>query len=125
MNYRSVVVMGRGREVTDDGERLDALRAISESVLPGRWDDVRAPSASELRQTMVVAVGIDECSAKVSAGHPEDPPEELAAAVWAGRVPLRRVAGTPEPAPDLRDGIDVPAYLRDWVDGNGAVPHQR
>lgn len=119
LNYRSVMVLGTGRLVEDDDERLAALRAISDAVLPGRWDDVRAPSASELRQTMVVAVAIEECSAKVSSGHPEDPEVEWEMAVWAGRVPLRRVADTPVPSPDLRAGIEVPAYLADWVDRHG------
>jgi uncharacterized protein len=116
MNYRSVVVLGTGREVTDAGERLAALRAISESVLPGRWDDVRPPDDTELRRTMVVAVAIDQCSAKVSTGHPEDPEHEWELPMWAGRVPLRSTAGVPEPSPDLRAGIEVPDYLQAWVD---------
>ncbi len=119
LNYRSVMVLGTGRLVEDDAERLAALRAISEAVLPGRWDDVRAPTPVELRQTMVVAVTIDECSAKVSSGHPEDPEEEWELAIWAGRVPLRRVADAPVPSPDLRTGIEVPDYLADWVGRHG------
>ncbi|MFN7149233.1 MAG: pyridoxamine 5'-phosphate oxidase family protein [Microthrixaceae bacterium] len=119
LNYRSVVVLGTGRLVEDDEERLAALRAISEAVLPGRWDDVRAPSPVELRQTMVLAVAIEECSAKVSNSHPEDPEAEWELPVWAGRVPLRRVADTPVPSPDLRAGIEVPGYLADWVDRHG------
>lgn len=119
MNYRSVVVLGSGREVTDPDERLAALRAISEAVLPGRWDDVRPPNDAELRRTMIVAVAIEQCSAKVSSGHPEDPEDELDLPVWAGRVPLRRVAGEPEPSPDLRAGVEVPDYLRAWVDEHG------
>lgn len=119
MNYRSVLVLGRGRELTDAGDRLDALQALSEAVLPGRWQDVRPPSDVELRRTMLVAVSIEQCSAKVSTGHPEDPEHEWELPVWAGRVPLRRVAGEPEPSPDLRAGVDVPAYLRDWVGRHG------
>jgi nitroimidazol reductase NimA-like FMN-containing flavoprotein (pyridoxamine 5'-phosphate oxidase superfamily) len=116
MRYRSVVVVGSGRELEDPGERLSAMRAISESVLPGRWDDVRPPSEAELRRTMVVAVAIDRWSAKVSDGWPEDPPEDLALDVWAGVVPLRRAAGAPDPVPDLAPGIGMPGYLADWVD---------
>ena len=116
MNYRSVVVLGTGRALTDPDERLAALKAISEAVLPGRWDDVRQPNDVELRQTMLVAVRIDRCSAKVSDGHPEDPEEELALPVWAGRVPLRSAAAEPEPSPDLRPDVGVPDYLRAWVD---------
>lgn len=119
MNYRSVVVLGSGREVTDPDERLAALRAISEAVLPGRWDDVRPPNELELRKTMIVAVAIEESSGKVSTGHPEDPEEEWELPVWAGRVPLRRAAAAAEPSPDLRDGIEVPGYLRDWIDRHG------
>jgi nitroimidazol reductase NimA-like FMN-containing flavoprotein (pyridoxamine 5'-phosphate oxidase superfamily) len=119
MNYRSVVVLGTGREVTEPDERLAALRAISEAVLPGRWDDVRPPNDTELRRTMVVAVAIEQCSAKVSTGHPEDPEAEWELPVWAGRVPLRRAAAEPEPSPDLRDGIAVPGYLRAWLDQHG------
>lgn len=119
MNYRSVVVLGSGREVTDPDERFAALRAISEAVLPGRWDDVRPPNDDELRRTMIVAVAIEQCSAKVSSGHPEDPEAEWELPVWAGRVPLRRAAGEPEPSPDLRDGIAVPGYLRAWLDQHG------
>lgn len=119
MNYRSVVVLGTGREVTEPDERLAALRAISEAVLPGRWDDVRPPNDMELRRTMVVAVAIEQCSAKVSTGHPEDPEAEWELPVWAGRVPLRRAAAEPEPSPDLRDGIAVPGYLRAWLDQHG------
>jgi nitroimidazol reductase NimA-like FMN-containing flavoprotein (pyridoxamine 5'-phosphate oxidase superfamily) len=119
MNYRSVVVLGTGREVTDADERLAALRAISDAVLPGRWEDVRPPNDTELRKTMIVAVAIEQCSAKVSSGHPEDPDDELGLPVWAGRVPLRRAAGEPEPSPDLRAGIEIPDYLRTWVDDHG------
>jgi nitroimidazol reductase NimA-like FMN-containing flavoprotein (pyridoxamine 5'-phosphate oxidase superfamily) len=119
MNYRSVVVLGTGREVTDPDERLQALRAISEAVLPGRWDDVRPPSESELRRTMLVAVAIEQCSGKVSAGGPQDPEDEWELPVWAGRLPLRLVADEPEPSPDLRDGIEVPDYLRAVVARRG------
>ena len=120
MNYRSVVVLGTGREVTDPAERLAALRAISEAVLPGRWDDVRPPSEAELRRTMLVAVAIEQCSGKVSTGGPEDPEEEWELPVWAGRLPLRMVAGEPEPSADLRDGIQVPDYLRAVITGRSS-----
>lgn len=116
MNYRSVVVRGRGRELTDPDERLEALRDLSEAVLPGRWADVRHPDGAELRRTMLVAIAIEQCSAKVSDGHPEDPEPDLLLDVWAGRVPLRVAASPPVPSPDLRAGIEVPSYLEEWVD---------
>lgn len=119
MNYRSVVVLGTGRELTDADERLAALEAISDAVLPGRWQDVRPPSDAELRRTMLVAVAIEQCSAKVSADGPEDPEHEWQLPVWAGQVPLRTVADEPVPSPDLRDGIELPDYLRAFLDRHG------
>src|SRR5919198_667157 len=75
MNYRSVVVLGGAREVTDPGEKVAALRAVVEHVAPGRWDEVRPPSARELAATLVLSVSVDEASAKVRTGPPIDEPE--------------------------------------------------
>ena len=112
MNYRSVVVLGTGREVTDPEERLAALRAISESVLPGRWDDVRPPNDIELRRTMVVAVAH---RAVLGQGLHRAPggPRGASGSCRCGRAGCRCAAppATPEPSPDLRDGIEVPDYL--------------
>jgi nitroimidazol reductase NimA-like FMN-containing flavoprotein (pyridoxamine 5'-phosphate oxidase superfamily) len=105
VNYRSVVVLGAAAEVTDEGERLEALRAIVEHVAPGRWSQVRPPSAKELRATMVLRVPIVEASAKVRTGGPIDDPEDMSWPVWAGHVPLALAAGEPVPA----DGIAAPA----------------
>lgn len=115
MNYRSVIVRGRGRELTDPEERLAALADLSDAVMPGRWEDVRGPDDAELRQTMLVAIAIEQCSAKVSDGPPEDRESDLGLNVWAGTVPLRTAAGEPVAAPDLSDGIEMPDYLRRWV----------
>src|SRR5690606_17242601 len=98
------------RMLEDSERRLDALRAISENVLPGRWDDVRAPSDVELRQTMVIAVTIDEFSVKVRSGPPDDEADDVDLPIWAGEAPLRRVASPLAAAPDLAEGIDVPRY---------------
>jgi nitroimidazol reductase NimA-like FMN-containing flavoprotein (pyridoxamine 5'-phosphate oxidase superfamily) len=97
MNYRSVVVLGAASEVTDEAERLAALEAIVEHVLPGRWREVRPPSPQELRATMVLRVPIREASAKIRTGGPLDGPEDLAWPCWAGHVPLELVAGAPVP----------------------------
>ena len=104
VNYRSVVVLGAAAEVTDEGERLEALRAIVEHVAPGRWSQVRSPSAKELRATMVLRVPIVEASAKVRTGGPIDDPEVMTWPVWAGHVPLALVAGEAVSAPGIEPG---------------------
>jgi uncharacterized protein len=110
MNYRSVVLYGRAREVTEPEERLVAARAITSHVAPGREDDARMPSEEEYRQTILLAVAIEEASAKVRTGGPKDP-EEADAPVWAGVLPLTLEPGVPEPANDMPAGIEVPSYL--------------
>lgn len=112
MNYRSVVLYGRAREVTDPDELLVAARAITRHVLPGREDEARMPTADEFRQTILFAIPIDEASAKVRTGPPVDDEGDLAAPIWAGVLPLVTVAGKPEAAPDLTGGIEAPAYVR-------------
>jgi nitroimidazol reductase NimA-like FMN-containing flavoprotein (pyridoxamine 5'-phosphate oxidase superfamily) len=111
MNYRSAVLFGRGREVTDLEELRAAAKAITRHVLPGREDDAAEPDADDWRQTLILAVPIEEASAKVRTGPPKDDEEDLALGVWAGTLPLRVVAGAPNPSPDLRPGIEPPAYL--------------
>jgi nitroimidazol reductase NimA-like FMN-containing flavoprotein (pyridoxamine 5'-phosphate oxidase superfamily) len=105
MNYRSVVVLGKARLVTDTHEKLAALRSFTNHILPGRWDEVRQPTEQELKSTSVLALPLEEVSAKVRTGPPIDDEEDYAFPVWAGVVPLRaRVA---EPMPDAR----VPAGI--------------
>lgn len=111
MNYRSVVVFGRAREVTDRDELYAVARAITRHVLPGREDDAVEPGEKDWRETLVLAMPLDEASAKVRTGPPVDDPEELSLDVWAGTLPLRTVAGTPNASPDLKPGIDPPSYL--------------
>ena len=97
MNYRSVVILGVATEVTDEAERLLGLEAIVEHVAPGRWGEVRPPSAQELRATMVLRVPIAEASAKIRTGGPLEDPSDLGRACWAGHVPMALAAGTPVP----------------------------
>jgi nitroimidazol reductase NimA-like FMN-containing flavoprotein (pyridoxamine 5'-phosphate oxidase superfamily) len=111
MNYRSAVVFGRGREVTERDELYAAARAITRHVLPGREDDAAEPRDQDWRETLILAMPITEASAKVRTGPPIDDPEDLALDVWAGTLPLRTVVGEPTAAPDLRVGIAVPPYL--------------
>lgn len=112
MNYRSVVVRGRARAVTDPEERRAGLRAVVEHAIPGRWDEVRQPSPGEMRATAVIALDLAECSAKVRSGPPLDPASDRPPGVWAGVVPLRMVAGAPRPDPDLAEGIDPAPSVR-------------
>ncbi|MGC2486793.1 MAG: pyridoxamine 5'-phosphate oxidase family protein [Acidimicrobiales bacterium] len=113
--YRSVVVVGSAREVSDDTEKSRVLDRFVDRVLAGRASEVRTMSVREQRLTMVVAVSIDEASAKISAGPTEDEPEDQALAIWAGTVPARLVFSEPVPDPFgamAKGGIDVPASVR-------------
>jgi nitroimidazol reductase NimA-like FMN-containing flavoprotein (pyridoxamine 5'-phosphate oxidase superfamily) len=112
VNYRSVVIFGAAREVTDAEEKLAALRAIVEHVVPGRWGDTRGPSAKELARTLVLALPLDEASAKLRTGPPADDEEDYALDHWAGVIPLRLEAAAPIEDPKLRDGVPCPAYAR-------------
>jgi nitroimidazol reductase NimA-like FMN-containing flavoprotein (pyridoxamine 5'-phosphate oxidase superfamily) len=105
INYRSVVVLGRARLVDDPGEKEAALRAIVNHVVPDRWDEVRAPSVQELKATGVLALALEEASAKIRTGGPIDDEDDYARPVWAGVVPLRTTISTP--VPDARLGDDV------------------
>jgi hypothetical protein len=111
MNYRSVVVLGVAREVVDPEEMDRAQLALVEHVVAGRTADVRMPTQKELNETAILAVGLDEASAKVRTGPPKDPEEDLALPTWAGVLPLRIETGEPIDAPDLRPGISPPEYV--------------
>jgi nitroimidazol reductase NimA-like FMN-containing flavoprotein (pyridoxamine 5'-phosphate oxidase superfamily) len=113
-NYRSAMILGIAREVEDQSEKQAALRAIVEHIVPGRAAHIRGPSANELKATAVLALPIDEASAKVRTGPPVDDDEDHAIDVWAGVLPLRTVLGAPEPDPALRAGIELPAHAADY-----------
>lgn len=117
LNYRSVVVFGAARPVTDDAERWAAFRAITEHVLPGRWDEARHPSRNEDKGTLIVAVPIDEASAKVRTGPPGDAAEDYDLPIWAGVIPLAVAPGLPEPDPRLAAGIAVPPSVARYHGG--------
>jgi len=109
MNYRSVVVFGTAREVTDRDEKLRALDALVEHVVRGRSADVRPPNEIELRQTLLLALPIEEASAKIRTGPPVDDEEDYALPVWAGVVPAALTFGSP--IPDERALAGVPDYV--------------
>ena len=114
MNYRSVVLYGVAREVTEPDELFMAARAITDHVAPGRADDARMPTADEYRQTLLLALAIDEASAKVRAAPPIDDDADLDLPIWAGVLPIDLTSGRPEPAPDLHPELGIPGYLRDY-----------
>jgi len=111
MNYRSVVIFGRATLVEDRTEKMSALFALSEHIIRDRWSDVRGPNESELRQTTVLSLPIDEASAKIRTGPPLDDEEDYGMEVWAGVLPLRQVAGPPISDPRLLPDIDPPEYV--------------
>jgi hypothetical protein len=108
MNYRSVVVFGKAREVSDPDELHTAAVAITSHVAPGREDEARMPTDDEYKQTLLLALPLDEASAKVRSGPPKDDDDDVALAIWAGVLPLTTETGAPDPSPDLAPGIDVP-----------------
>ncbi len=111
MNYRSVVLYGKARPITGAEPLEAALEAFTEKLVPGRWADVRWPTAKELKGTAVLALPIEEGSAKVRTGPPVDDDEDYDLDVWAGVVPLRLTASPAIPDPALREGIPQPAYV--------------
>ena len=105
MNYRSVAILGKMEIVSDPDEIMRGLKAITDNVIPGRWDEARLPNDDELRQTIVAKIPIGEASAKVRTGPPGDDEEDLSLGIWAGVVPIQSMPGEPIPAPDLSDSL--------------------
>ena len=112
MNYRSAVIFGVARLVTDPAELSLALRTITEHLAPGQWSYARQPSTKELAATSVLTLPLTEASVKIRSGGPSDEPEDLATDVWAGVVPVTTAFGEPEPDAGLRPGIAVPEHIR-------------
>jgi hypothetical protein len=111
MNYRSVVVFGRGRAVTDEDEKARAMRAVTDHVVPGRWDELRGPTPKEIAATKIVAVELDEASAKVRTGPPVDDDDDLSSGTWGGVLPVGIAARAPEPDDHTPAGEPVPASV--------------
>jgi len=113
MNYRSVVILGTATLVDDPAEKIVALRALSEHILPHRWDDARQPNEKELKATSVLRIPIEEFSAKVRVGPPVDDEEDYSFPTWAGVIPLETMAGAA--IPDHRCQRELPAYLHNYA----------
>lgn len=114
INYRSVVIFGNATLVEDEQGKLAALAALTEHIVPGRWAEVRPPTAQELKATTVLALPLIEVSAKVRTGDPKDDDEDLAIPVWAGQLPLRLTPGEPVNDSLLSNGIELPDYVRNY-----------
>jgi uncharacterized protein len=111
VNYRSAMIFGTAAILKDDAERVVALRAIVEHLVPGRWAVTREPTAKEMAATAVLALPLAEASVKVRGGPPADDPEDHAREVWAGVLPAALTFGAPQPDPELRPGIAVPDHI--------------
>ena len=116
MNYRSVIILCTATLVEDPAEKLAALRALSEHILPNRWDDSRQPNEKELKATSVLRLPINEFSAKVRVGPPIDDAEDYSFPTWAGVIPLEMNSGAP--IPDDRCKQELPAYLKHYTRKN-------
>lgn len=114
MNYRSVVIFGRACVLEDEGEKMEALRAFTDHIMCRRWEESRLPNSNELRATLVLSLSLVEASAKIRTGPPVDDEEDYELPVWAGELPLRLATGEAVPDPRLRDGIELPQYIRDY-----------
>jgi nitroimidazol reductase NimA-like FMN-containing flavoprotein (pyridoxamine 5'-phosphate oxidase superfamily) len=119
MNYRSVVVLGTAVAVQEKEEKLKALRALSEHIVPGRWAEARQPNEKELKATLVMRLPISEFSAKVRQGPPIDDEEDRGFATWAGVIPLGMVAGEPISDPQTYPRTPIPGYARHYRRGKG------
>ena len=112
MNYRSVVIFGSGRKIDNPKEKLNALKAVSDHLIPERWDDVRPPNQKELDATTVIAISLEEASAKIRTGPPLDDEDDYKLSVWAGVLPITLIKEELIPDPVLPDKIEVPSYLK-------------
>jgi nitroimidazol reductase NimA-like FMN-containing flavoprotein (pyridoxamine 5'-phosphate oxidase superfamily) len=119
MNYRSVVILGEARPVTDPDRKLHAMRALVDHLIPERWDDLRPITSKELKATLVLELPITETSAKVRTGGPVDDDEDYELPIWAGVVPLELTPYAPVPDERLQSGLDAPRYISRYTRPRG------
>src|SRR5882757_8059598 len=114
VNYRSVVILGTARLVENPTEKMEALRLFTEHIMKGRWEQIRQPNEQELKGTTVLALPLEEVSAKVRSGGPVDDEEDYSLPVWAGVLPLSQTKGAPVPDTRLKEGTPVPQYITNY-----------
>ncbi|MFQ6677852.1 MAG: pyridoxamine 5'-phosphate oxidase family protein [Fidelibacterota bacterium] len=117
MNYRSVVLFGKGEIITDHQERWAAFEAIVNHLSPGRWNDARKPNKVELKQTAIMKMTIDEASAKISSKTPVDEDEDYYLNYWAGVIPITQTYGNAVDDSRLKEGVNLPEYLKNYHRG--------
>lgn len=115
MNYRSVVIFGKATVVEEATEKLEALKAFTEHIVPGRWADVRPPTSQEIAGTLVLSLPLSEASAKVRTGPPIDDEADYTLPVWAGELPLCLTSTAPVPDPQLSPKIELPTYVQHYT----------
>ena len=113
LNYRSVVINGEAEVISDEGERTRALELFVERLVPGRGAQLRPTTEAEVRQTAVLRLSLEQASAKIRSGPPNDDAEDYQFPAWAGVLPVTTSVGQPEPDPRLDPGIDTPRNVRD------------
>ena len=111
VNYRSVVIFANAEKVTDEAERMNVLALITDHLIPGRWDDLRPTTDSEMRKTTVLVFSLAEASAKIRTGGPNDDPEDAHLPTWSGVIPLQTVRLTPIPREGEENTV-LPSYLQ-------------
>ena len=114
LNYRSVVVFGTATIIKDKVQKLEALQAFCEHIIPGRWQEVRPPSRPELNGTLVLALPLTEASAKIRTGAPVDDEKDYQLPVWAGVIPLKVTPSEPIEDPRILSGITIPAHVKNY-----------
>jgi len=114
MNYRSVVILGTASLVEDEKEKWAALRAFTEHVIPGRWNEIRRPNERELKATTVLCLPLEEVSAKIRTGPPVDEEEDYRLPVWAGVLPLHLATSAPVADPRGTPGVHPPEYVANY-----------
>jgi uncharacterized protein len=119
VNYRSVVLLGRPETIDDPSEKMTAIEAFTERLIPGRWKEVRPPTAKELKAIQVLALPLSEASAKLRSGPPVDDEEDYALDAWAGVIPLATSTGTPTPDARLADHIQLSPAAEEWIARRG------
>ncbi len=121
MNYRSVVIFGTAKVIQDKEEKLEALRALTEHIIPNRWQDVRPPNEKEMKATMVLSLPIEEASAKIRTGNPVDDEADFKMETWAGVIPIESTAKEPIRDLRLRADIEMPSYVSNYKRGASRI----
>ena len=115
MNYRSVVIFGTATLINNTEEKMEALRAFTEHIIPKRWQEIRQPSKQELQGTMILSLPLTEASAKVRTGNPVDDETDYDLPVWAGVLPLQMLPGKAIADDRLIEGIEIPDYVQNYA----------